>query len=311
MTKNRLKLLRNTLCLSQNEVAIKSGVSYAAYRNYEEGRSLPSYSNLILLSDFFAVSVDYLIGRNDEINTEKYGKMYADLREEAYEKYLRSHTVHSKGAMYASAEYPYNLLESIYCGIKYPFTTILSFDQKKGLKWALNTLTEKQIKVIKKRFKYGKTLEEVSVEMGVTRERVRQIEAKALRTLQNPSRRTAIEKGYEAACLEKELSSIRLLKMQIEKEREELDKLKKLKAKYNARENNSFTLSLDSIGLSHRSYNGLRRAGCTTIEQVLDKFKDGSINKIRNLGKRSIDDIVARIYEHTGIDGRSLECLKK
>ncbi|HHW99458.1 MAG TPA: RNA polymerase sigma factor RpoD [Firmicutes bacterium] len=56
----------------------------------------------------------------------------------------------------------------------------------------LDTLTEREQKVLRLRFGLedgrGRTLEEVGQEFGVTRERIRQIEAKALRKLRHPSR---------------------------------------------------------------------------------------------------------------------------
>ncbi len=56
----------------------------------------------------------------------------------------------------------------------------------------LDTLTEREQRVLRLRFGLddgrGRTLEEVGQEFGVTRERIRQIEAKALRKLRHPSR---------------------------------------------------------------------------------------------------------------------------
>ena len=56
----------------------------------------------------------------------------------------------------------------------------------------LETLTEREQKVLKLRFGLvdgrPRTLEEVGKEFNVTRERIRQIEAKALRKLRHPSR---------------------------------------------------------------------------------------------------------------------------
>ena len=56
----------------------------------------------------------------------------------------------------------------------------------------LDTLTEREQKVLRLRFGLddgrARTLEEVGKEFNVTRERIRQIEAKALRKLRHPSR---------------------------------------------------------------------------------------------------------------------------
>ncbi len=63
---------------------------------------------------------------------------------------------------------------------------------KEQLSGVLSTLTDREEKVLRLRFglKDGRsrTLEEVGKEFNVTRERIRQIEAKALRKLRHPSR---------------------------------------------------------------------------------------------------------------------------
>ena len=63
---------------------------------------------------------------------------------------------------------------------------------KKQLEEVLGTLTEREQKVLTLRFGLedgrARTLEEVGKEFNVTRERIRQIEAKALRKLRHPSR---------------------------------------------------------------------------------------------------------------------------
>ena len=63
---------------------------------------------------------------------------------------------------------------------------------KEQLEEALGTLTEREQKVLTLRFGLedgrARTLEEVGKEFNVTRERIRQIEAKALRKLRHPSR---------------------------------------------------------------------------------------------------------------------------
>jgi RNA polymerase primary sigma factor len=74
--------------------------------------------------------------------------------------------------------------------------TPLEFTSKEMLKRELDevleTLTDREEKVLRMRFGLldgrTRTLEEVGKEFGVTRERIRQIEAKALRKLRHPSR---------------------------------------------------------------------------------------------------------------------------
>ena len=63
---------------------------------------------------------------------------------------------------------------------------------KEQLVDVLSTLTDREQKVLKLRYGLGdgraRTLEEVGREFDVTRERIRQIEAKALRKLRHPTR---------------------------------------------------------------------------------------------------------------------------
>ena len=63
----------------------------------------------------------------------------------------------------------------------------------------LSTLAPREARVLRMRFGIGektnRTLEEVGQDFDVTRERIRQIEAKALRKLRHPSRSRAL-KGY-------------------------------------------------------------------------------------------------------------------
>lgn len=63
---------------------------------------------------------------------------------------------------------------------------------KEHLLEVLSTLTPRENEVIRKRYGLDdarpKTLEEVGREFNVTRERIRQIEAKALRKLRHPNR---------------------------------------------------------------------------------------------------------------------------
>ncbi len=73
-----------------------------------------------------------------------------------------------------------------------PMEIAIRTDLKNHIKQILQTLTPREEKVLRRRFGIGEpidhTLEEVGLEFDVTRERIRQIEAKALRKLRHPSR---------------------------------------------------------------------------------------------------------------------------
>ena len=78
---------------------------------------------------------------------------------------------------------------------------------KEKIKDVLETLTERERPVLEQRFGlvdgYSRTLEEVGRQFRVTRERIRQIEAKALRKMRHPTRIRQLE-GPEAAELNQE-----------------------------------------------------------------------------------------------------------
>lgn len=77
-------------------------------------------------------------------------------------------------------------------GMPAPMDAAASMLLKEQLMDVLNTLTPREEKVLRLRFGIDdgrqRTLEEVGKEFNVTRERIRQIEAKALRKLRHPSR---------------------------------------------------------------------------------------------------------------------------
>lgn len=79
------------------------------------------------------------------------------------------------------------------------FMNIEDDERKEAVQNILNTLTDREQLIIKNRFGIGmnraKTLDEIGTELGLSRERVRQIEAAALKKLRNP-RRAALLKEF-------------------------------------------------------------------------------------------------------------------
>ena len=67
----RLKSLRLSKNLKQSDMAKIINLSTRGYQSYETNDRKPSYDNLILISDYFNVSIDYLVGRTDNPELNK------------------------------------------------------------------------------------------------------------------------------------------------------------------------------------------------------------------------------------------------
>ena len=66
---NKLKLLRKERGLTLQEMADILNVSRGSYNYYELGKTEPSINILFQLSDFFGVSIDYLLGHSESSPT--------------------------------------------------------------------------------------------------------------------------------------------------------------------------------------------------------------------------------------------------
>jgi DNA-directed RNA polymerase specialized sigma24 family protein len=82
-----------------------------------------------------------------------------------------------------------------------PAEAVISMNLSEQTRKVLKTLTPREEKVLRMRFGIGEksdhTLEEVGQDFEVTRERIRQIEAKALRKLRHPSRSKKLKSFVE------------------------------------------------------------------------------------------------------------------
>ncbi|OXM84580.1 helix-turn-helix domain-containing protein [Paenibacillus rigui] len=67
--KDRLKQLRQSRGLTQEQLAISLDIPPASIRRLETADSLPRKDRLQKIADFFAVPIDFLIGRTDEKTT--------------------------------------------------------------------------------------------------------------------------------------------------------------------------------------------------------------------------------------------------
>lgn len=69
----RLAEIRNNKGISQYELAEHLKFTRAQLANYEQGKREPDFETLITLANYFDVSIDYLLGRIDQPNSNTAG----------------------------------------------------------------------------------------------------------------------------------------------------------------------------------------------------------------------------------------------
>ncbi len=65
---NNLKNLRKNRGLTQIQLQIATGIEQALLSKFERGERIPPTETLIILADFYGVSIDYLLARTNNPN---------------------------------------------------------------------------------------------------------------------------------------------------------------------------------------------------------------------------------------------------
>lgn len=190
----------------------------------------------------------------------------------------------------------------------------IPYDVDKGFMQAFKTLTPREVQIIKEYYLGCMTQEQVAAHHNLTKERIRQILAKAERKLRQPQRKRMWKDGWEVY---KKLEEMRKANSQItysEKVEEfeshvrdvveQKDKEKMLEIYYDLkrlvessdyeearlkRDNNN--VPIIEMELSVRSYNCLKHSGINYIKD-LEGMKLSKLLKIRNLGRKSLEEIL-------------------
>lgn len=161
-------------------------------------------------------------------------------------------------------EYPYNLIINIIGEDKlenYKEKT-KDFNLIEIIENLYSTLTEREVKILKLRYKEYNTLNFVGSTIGITGARVRQIEMRALRRCRHISR----------------LRILYGITDKIEKEQKQPIKF-------------SF---LEELDLSNKTFNSLRRAGFWDIEDFQGKT-DKDFLKVRNFGNVALTELKEKL----------------
>lgn len=174
-------------------------------------------------------------------------------------------------------DYPYNLIREV-IGDEPAYL--------QNLDAVFAMLSEREHEMLIYRYRDGRTLEQCAKLFGITRERARQIIAKAIRKMRHPVRARMIravplsdyaELKAEAARLQNELDAA-LSELQLIRGNE-------------PKPVHAWLTKIDDVDFSVRTYNCLVRAGKQTMRDLVDMTYE-DLTKIRNMGRKSCDEVV-------------------
>lgn len=205
-------------------------------------------------------------------------------------------------------EYPQNLLVQVFLN-KLP--TELPDDITLVLEYIIQkTLTEREGKVLYMRYKRCMTMAAIGLEYGLRAERIRQIEAKAVRKLRHPSRSKYILMGMEGyinylrdTAVDERLREYKKEIISLEKKIAELTD-----TEYEEEKNELENAPLAELDLSVRTFNILYRAGYSTVKELLDADAE-KIVSLPNLGLKNFSDLIDVLSEK-GFGWKSAELSK-
>ena len=205
-------------------------------------------------------------------------------------------------------EYPENLLAQVFAN---GLPTDLPDDVTLVLDYIIQkTLTEREGKVLDMRYKRYMTMAAIGEEYGLRAERIRQIEAKAVRKLRHPSRSRYILMGMEGyinysrdSAVDERLREYKKEIVTLEKKIAELTD-----TEYEEEKNELENAPLAELDLSVRTFNILYRAGYSTVKELLDADAE-KIVSLPNLGLKNFSDLIDVLSEK-GFGWKSAELSK-
>lgn len=205
-------------------------------------------------------------------------------------------------------EYPKNLLSQVFVN---GLPTDLPDDITLVLEYIIQkTLTEREGRVLDMRYKRYMTMAAIGEEYGLRAERIRQIEAKAVRKLRHPSRSKYILMGMEGyinylrdTAVDERLREYKKEIISLEKKIAELTD-----TEYEEEKNELENAPLAELDLSVRTFNILYRAGYSTVKELLDADAE-KIVSLPNLGLKNFSDLIDVLSEK-GFGWKSAELSK-
>lgn len=230
------------------------------------------------------------ISREDALNSqpEEYQRGYYDGYHKGYAE--KKSAVREEVKAY---------LETLEVSSLYPFSMIYEITEtKEPIMLSLETITnalvstlnERERRILEMHYRDGMTLENIGAREGVSKERIRQLLAKAVRKMKNPRFIKRMEVMPKSDYIELETKYEALLS-----DYEEWKEEWKEQHAVETRTDTSIRHTpIEKLELSVRSYNCLKRAKKDTVGDVIDMTFDEMLH-IRNLGRRSAEEIANRL----------------
>lgn len=218
---------------------------------------------------------------------KSYTKTFNTLKEaEAFVKY-------KKAFAKDKVSYPDNLIEVLFGDCELVDINYIEEHFEENIKEVFETISEREQLVIELRYIEGYTLEAIGNQLVVTRERVRQIESRAIRRLRHPARLYKLRYGKEVVNLQDDIK--KLTEELVIKKNFLINLINNPKLITISTEEIVSQKPLEDLDLSVRSYNCLRRANIHTIGDLLEK-SERDLTKVRNLGNRSLQEVKQKLY---------------
>lgn len=166
---------------------------------------------------------------------------------------------------------------------------------------AKGDLTEREKYVLIQRIFNEKSLAEIGKEVGITRERIRQTEAKAYRKLKSPLYRATFVDDLKELSNSEIFHSYRraFYDSLFDEEEARKEAYSPFKTALEEQEEHyQGSVFIEELELSIRTYNVLKRSNINTLKD-LSKYSIEDLAKLRNMGKKGIDEILEKTKDIT------------
>lgn len=283
-----------------DQIAADAGIGRSTLNKIINHWYPPSADILIALANYFGVTVDLLCGQvSDEALADilvVYPEYFTGLLRCSYEKSLES-IPRKIPAGYISI-WPYNLLDDVF---QEPVSFIMTDDRIDGLYNALDMLSDREKEWTILSYRDGMANTEIARMYDRSSNRVMQVLHTAVRKLRHPARIRLIMDGANGSReIAEEREMISEQKRRLIQERKELEELKKdaeLARMTPLLDPLDAPLDIRDMNLSVRSFNCLWRADFKTMRQLLNRISTGELHLVRNLGVKSIKEILQKLYD--------------